>query len=590
MATTMSLPELGENVESALVVKVLVAVGDRIEREQPVIEVETEKASVEVPSTVAGTVSELHVAEGEQVGSGAAVLSVAEDDAEGTPEQPGDGDAAQDETPGPERDDEPWPEAAQAEPGARREPEGAAGGGTRAAEPNGQVEASPSQPETDSEIVVRLPELGENIDGADVVKLLVGVGDRIEEGQGILELETEKATVEVPSSAVGVVQAVHVAEGDRIRSGAELVTVRGRAGAGGTGSSASEAAAPPAERGAEVLDAAPEPPAVTPAPAPAPPAAEPAPVAPLWSGSPVPHKRVPAAPSVRRFAREVGVDIAEISGTGPGGRITSEDVKEHVKAQLVRSPGAPYQAPSLPDFSRWGEVTFEEMTSVRRITAEQMARAWRTVPQVTQHDLADITELEELRALYRERIEARGGKLTLTAVLVKIAAAALRVFPNLNASVDMENHRIVRKGYVHIGVAVDTERGLLVPVIRDADRKSIATIARELDDLAQRARNRKLGPDEMQGASFTISNLGGIGGTGFSPIVNWPEVAILGVSRGRIQPEWKDGDWRPRLMMPLSLSYDHRLVDGADAARFTRWVAEALERPLLVLLEGDRPA
>ena len=313
-------------------------------------------------------------------------------------------------------------------------------------------------------------------------------------------------------------------------------------------------------------------------------------VAPVWSGSPTPRKRVPAAPSVRRFARELGIDITDVSGSGAGGRITSEDVKEHVKAQLVRSSGGAQQAPALPDFSRWGEVSFEEMTSIRRITAEQMARAWRTVPQVTQHDLADITDIEDLRAHYQARIEAKGGKLTLTAILVKVAAAALRVFPNLNASIDMENTRIVRKHYVHIGVAVDTERGLLVPVIRDADRKSIAVIARELDDLAQRARNRKLLPDEMQGATFTISNLGGIGGTAFSPIVNWPEVAILGVSRGRTQPQWRDGQWHPRLMLPLSLSYDHRLVDGADAARFTRWIAEALERPLLLLLESDRPA
>ncbi len=470
MATTMSLPELGENVESALVVKVLVAVGDRIERDQPVIEVETEKASVEVPATVSGTVSEIHAAEGEQISSGAAILSVAEDGAGTSPGSAADAAPSEPSSP-PNRDDEPWPEEAQTEGEAplRAAPEPQASVAAEAA-----VAPAPPAADTasqDREIVVRSSEPGDN-------------------------------------------------------------------------------------------------------------------VAPLWSGSPVPHKRVPAAPSVRRFAREVGIDITEVAGSGHGGRITSADVKEHVKAQLVRSSGGSLQAPPLPDFSRWGEVSFDEMTSVRRITAEQMTRAWHTVPQVTQHDLADISGLEDLRAHYRARIEASGGKLTLTAILVKVAATALRVFPNLNASIDMENKRIVRKHFVHIGVAVDTERGLLVPVIRDADRKSIAVIARELDDLAERARGRKLLPDEMQGGTFTISNLGGIGGTAFSPIVNWPEVAILGVSRGRLQPKWTDGQWQPRLMLPLSLSYDHRLVDGADAARFTRWVAEALESPLLLVLEG----
>ncbi len=588
MSTTMSLPELGENVESALVVKVLVAAGDRIERDQPVIEVETEKASVEVPATVSGTVSELHVAEGEQIRSGEAILTLADDD-----DATDAGSTSQTESggspPDPDRDDEPWPEAAKADaegPPTASEP-AAAGGGESPELQQAEADRPTDEAPAEREIVVRLPELGENVDGADVVKLLVAVGDRVEEGQGILELETEKATVEVPSSASGVVQAVHVSEGDRITSGTELMTVRGR----GSASAAAPAAAATDAATGSGEEMGPRPPAEPIAPSDPPTSRTGGPatreqVAPLWSGSPTPRKRVPAAPSVRRFARELGIDITEVSGTGQGGRITSEDVKEHVKASLVRSSGGAQQAPALPDFSRWGEVSFEEMTSIRRITAEQMARAWHTVPQVTQHDLADITDLEELRAQYRARIEAAGGKLSLTAILVKVAAAALRVFPNLNASVDMENRRIVRKRYIHIGVAVDTERGLLVPVIRDADRKSIAVIARELDDLAERARNRKLGPDEMQGGTFTISNLGGIGGTAFSPIVNWPEVAILGVSRGRLQPEWKDGQWRPRLMVPLSLSYDHRLVDGADAARFTSWIAEALESPLLLVLEG----
>jgi pyruvate dehydrogenase E2 component (dihydrolipoamide acetyltransferase) len=248
--------------------------------------------------------------------------------------------------------------------------------------------------------------------------------------------------------------------------------------------------------------------------------------------------------------------------------------------------GAPVA--QLPDFSRWGQVRRGPMSKIRRLTGEQMTRAWLTAPQVTHDDLADVTDLEALRQRFKGRVEAAGGKLTVTAILVKVAASALKVFPKLNASLDPDAGEIVFKEFVHIGVAVDTEHGLLVPVIRDADRKNITEIAVELDDLAARARARKLKPDEMQGGTFSISNLGGIGGTGFSPIVNWPEVAILGVSRGRVQPEWNDelGSFEPRLMLPLSLSYDHRLVDGAEAARFVRWVAEALEEPLLLALEG----
>jgi pyruvate dehydrogenase E2 component (dihydrolipoamide acetyltransferase) len=291
---------------------------------------------------------------------------------------------------------------------------------------------------------------------------------------------------------------------------------------------------------------------------------------------------------VRRFAREIGIDLTRVSGTGPGGRISIDDVKAAAHKSLTEAgagPGGP--APEkLPDFSAWGAVRREPMTKIRQVTATNMARAWSAVPRVTHHDKADITEVEQLRKEYRERVEKSGGKLTLTAIMVKVVASALKVFPTVNASIDLAAEEIVFKDYVHIGVAVDTERGLLVPVIRDADRKNITEISVELDDLASRARDRKLKPDEMQGASFSISNLGGIGGTGFSPIVNWPEVAILGVSRGTVEPRWIDGEFQPRLMLPLSLSYDHRLVDGADAARFVRWLAEALEEPLLLALEG----
>jgi pyruvate dehydrogenase E2 component (dihydrolipoamide acetyltransferase) len=297
---------------------------------------------------------------------------------------------------------------------------------------------------------------------------------------------------------------------------------------------------------------------------------------------------VPAAPTVRRFAREVGVDITEVRGSGPGGRISIDDVKAFTARRLSQAAAAPIGAasPELPELSAWGEIRREPMSKVRQATARNMARAWVTVPQVTHHDHADITDLEALRKQFRGRVEAAGGKLTVTSILVKVVASALKVFPALNAAVDAARQEIVYRESVHIGVAVDTERGLLVPVIRDADRKNITTISVELDDLARRARDRKLAPDEMQGGGFSISNLGGIGGTAFTPIVNWPEVAILGVARAATLPRWTGEAFEPRLMLPLSLSYDHRLVDGADAARFLRWVAEAVEEPLLLALEG----
>jgi len=295
---------------------------------------------------------------------------------------------------------------------------------------------------------------------------------------------------------------------------------------------------------------------------------------------------VPAAPTVRRFAREVGADITAVEGSGPGGRISIEDVKAHANKLLSQGTGSAVATADLPDLSRFGAIRREAMSKVRRLTAENLTRAWLNAPQVTNHERADITDLEEFREAYKARVEEAGGKLTMTAILVKIVASTLKQHPTLNAAVDMANHEIVFRESINIGVAVDTERGLLVPVIRDADRKNLTEIGIALDDLARRARDKKLSPDDLQGGTFSISNLGGIGGTGFSPIVNWPEVAILGVSRGRIEPQWHEVSFRPRLMLPLSLSYDHRLVDGADAARFLARLKTSLEQPLLLAFEG----
>jgi pyruvate dehydrogenase E2 component (dihydrolipoamide acetyltransferase) len=301
---------------------------------------------------------------------------------------------------------------------------------------------------------------------------------------------------------------------------------------------------------------------------------------------------VPAAPHVRRLARELGVDIHSVPGKGPGGRISEDDVKAFAKALiLTAASGAGATAthvkqPALPDFSKWGKIERVSMRGVRRKTAEHMWEAWSSIPHVTQNDKADITELEQLRSRFGPKAEEAGGKLTVTAIALKVCASALKIFPQFNASIDMEKEEIVYKQFINIGVAVDTDRGLLVPVIRDVDKKNIVELAAELTQLSKKARDKKLAPADMEGGTFTITNLGGIGGTGFSPIVNYPEVAILGLSRSSMEPVWLNGKFEPRMVLPLSLSYDHRLIDGADAARFLRWIAEAFEQPFLLSVQG----
>ncbi len=453
----------------------------------------------------------------------------------------------------------------------------------------------------------KLPNLGENIDSGDVVRVLVRVGDPITKQQPLLELETDKAVIEVPSSVVGTVEEIHVKEGDKAEVGQLILTVGGEQKKQ-TKKEKPESRTPPPQKARKPQDpkaaksAKVEKPAAKkgkkPARTPKTSGAEVVDFAPVPSEAPVltqvpvkkPDQPVPAAPSVRRFARQIGVDIHEIQGSGTRDRISIDDVKDHSRrlhqASERTATGSEPEAVPLPDFTRWGEVERKPISNVRRKTAEHVSHAWRTIPHVTQYDKADITRLEQGRKRHGRKVEAAGGKLTVTAIMVKVVASALKVFPQFNASIDMLNREIIYKQYCHIGVAVDTDRGLLVPVIRDVDRKNIMDLSVELSEIAVRARDAKLTLEEMQGGSFTISNLGGIGGTYFSPIINTPEVAILGVSRGKIEPVDQDGEWKPRLMVPLSLSYDHRLIDGADAARFLRWVAQALEEPFLISLEG----
>jgi pyruvate dehydrogenase E2 component (dihydrolipoamide acetyltransferase) len=450
----------------------------------------------------------------------------------------------------------------------------------------------------------KLPELGENITAGDVVRVLVAAGDVVAKDQAVLELETDKATIEVPSSVAGTVKDVRVKQGERIKVGQVVLTVDDGApgqtskepvGAGAKGAPAPVAAGNGGGRAEAVPDSgrADQPEAQqTEADAGAKSkrgevvdisrGARPAPQAAPGGADEAEGPPPPAAPSVRRLAREFGVEIRLVPGTGPGGRISEGDVQSFVKSAM--SGGNAAAAVPLPDFSKWGEVERKPMSNIRRKTAEHLSHSWTAIPHVTQHDKADITALEALRKQYGPQAEHAGGKMTMTAVALKIVAAALGRFPQFNASVDMARHEIVYKKSIHVGVAVDTPRGLLVPVIRDVDRKGIFELSADLAKASEKARAGKLSLDEMQGGGFTITNLGGIGGTSFTPIVNWPEVAILGISRGSFEAVYNGHDLQPRQMLPLSLSYDHRVIDGADGARFLRWVALAFEEPFVLSL------
>jgi len=420
-------------------------------------------------------------------------------------------------------------------------------------------------------IEFRLPELGENVQKAEVVSLLVTPGQRVEQDQGLIEIETDKAAMELPSPVAGVIKEIHVAPGDAISVGDLLVTLE-------PAEATTEASSPPEER-------APSPP---PAKEPPPEAEPPHPA--REESDTAPAERIPVGPATRRLARELGVDLSRVKGTGPRGRITQDDVKRFVREQvaqpaenvhdLVRVPSLG----TLPDFTRWGEIAREPLRSVRKKTAAHMSLAWSQVPHVTHHDEADVTDLEAIRQVFRHQAETAGGKLTILSFIVKACALALGEFPIFNSTLDLANEEIILKKYINIGIAVETERGLLVPVLKEADKLGIIEIAVALTQLAERARQNKLTLDEMQGGTFTITNLGGIGGTGFTPIVNFPEVAILGVSRTRkvfipAEGHALGNGASVRMMMPLSLSYDHRVIDGAAAARFVRFIVEYLENP-----------
>ncbi|MGE5431934.1 MAG: dihydrolipoyllysine-residue acetyltransferase [Syntrophomonadaceae bacterium] len=586
MAKEFLLPELGENIASADVLQVLIKAGDHVKADQTVLEIETDKATIEVPSTISGVVKQVNIKAGDKAKVGQVIFTVEEEG------------GAQQEKQAPKEEKKTEARTAQAPKAEKKE----------------EVKAQATiEPEEESKggstVEFKLPELGENIGAADVLQVKVSPGDKIKKDQVILEIETDKATIEVPSDIEGEVEEVFVKAGEKASVGQVIFTVKA---AEGSKRAQQQLEMNKRQEESEKGGAHVQPEQVTPTQAPKAeaPASEAGkkPDTEVIAGQPPrktyimedrppidPSKLAPAAPTVRRFAREIGVNINEVAGTGPGGRISITDVKTHAretagKEQRKQAPAGAAVAgiimEPLPDFSKWGKIEKQEMSNIRRKTAEHLSYAWATVPHVTQFDKADITELERLRKMYGSHAEKQGGKLTVTAVLLKVVAAALKAFPQFNSSVDMANSSVIYKKYYHIGVAVDTDRGLLVPVIKDVDKKNIVELAVELNQAAEKARNKKLSLEEMQGGCFTITNLGGIGGTYFSPIVNAPEVAILGVSRGQYEQVYRDGKFEPRMMLPLSLSYDHRIIDGADGARFLRWVVGAIEQPFLMALEG----
>ena len=453
-----------------------------------------------------------------------------------------------------------------------------------------------------------LPDLGEDIEEADVLQIYVAVGDLIAIEQPIVEIETEKATLDLPSSVAGTVTEIHVRVGDTIRPGDPVLSVDAAVGSATNASSNEAATSPPPTT---LTESPPSPPQLTPAeaadsdqvmplsPDPPPPSAEedhPAPILHVSPAAPAPlvegdleSRPVFASPSVRRFAREIGVDIHVVRGSGPGGRIDQADIKRHSRETPVQAPSLGHTALSpgpLPDFSEFGTVERVPMSRLRRTIKRNMAVSWHEVPHVTLFHTADVTELEQVRRDYRDRAEQEGGRLTITAILLKITAAALKAHPHVNSSIDAENDELVLKHYVHLGVAVDTPRGLVVPVIRDVDEKNIIQLSVELTDISERARSGDLGLQDFRGSSFTVTNLGGMGTGHFTPIIHHPNTAILGIGRAERRPVWSEAldNWEPRSILPLSFTFDHRAMDGADGARFMTWIADVIRQPLVLAL------
>lgn len=536
MSLEFKLPEVSEGVTSVDVAEVRVKEGDVIAAGALICEVETDKAVAEITCPHAGKITKLLIKSGDKISVGQPMLLI-ETGASVAPAAP----AAK---PAPVAAVAPVTPAAVAPPAAAPAP---------VAVSSGPVD-------------FRLPEVSEGVTKVDVASVAVKVGDTIASGAVVLEVETDKAVAEITCPHAGTITAVHVKPGTSIPIGELLLTINAT-------SAAAAPATKPAAPAPAVATTSVAAPTATVATSPAAPVAI---ASAVTSGAKNDGPPAPAGPATRRLARKLGVNLKLVKGSAAGGRITIEDVEAFVRERMAQpvvpaaaaAPGfGVVQAAPLPDFSKFGPIEKLPMNKIFRTAASNLHAAWVTIPHVTQHDLADITELESARKRY-VKANPNSPKITMTAIMIKAVVGALKAFPNFNSSVDMASGELILKQYYHIGVAVDTPNGLVVPVIRNCDQKNVLQVAAELTDIAGRARDRKLKTEEMQGASFTITNLGGIGGTAFTPIVNYPEVAILGMSRGINQLVLEDGQVAERLMLPLSLSYDHRAVNGADAARF----------------------
>jgi pyruvate dehydrogenase E2 component (dihydrolipoamide acetyltransferase) len=530
------VPDLG-NFDEVGVIEVLVKPGDTVEVDTPLITLETEKATMDVPSAAAGVVEKVHVQVGGKVSPGSLVVTLK-----------GEADA-----PAPAS-----PAGAVAAPAAPA--------------PISGVAPAPAAAPTPRSVDVVVPDMG-SFDEVGVVEVLVKPGDKVEVDTPLATLETEKATMDVPSTAAGVVEAVHVQKGGKVSAGSRVVTLGGVVSAAAPAVAAGAAAAPAAAAAPPARSSAAPPPA-------APPPRQSAGLPPVNEAG---FGKAHAGPSVRKLARELGVDLGRVKGSGPRGRITHDDVKAWVKAMLS---GAIAAGPALPqvakvDFAKFGAVEIKPLGRIQKISGPRLHAAWVNLPHVTQFDEADITDLEAERAKLKEKAAAAGVKVTPLAFIVRAVVLALQEYPDFNASLDGEN--LVLKKYFHVGFAADTPQGLLVPVIQNADQLDVFGIARALGDLSDRARKGTLKGNEMQGGCFTISSLGGIGGTMFTPIINAPEVAILGVSRTQTRPVWNGKAFVPRHMLPLSLSYDHRVIDGAQGARFAVHLSKLLADPAALL-------
>ncbi|GAA6145967.1 dihydrolipoyllysine-residue acetyltransferase [Thalassolituus maritimus] len=547
--TTLKIPDLGgsSNVE---VIEVLVNPGDSVEQEQALIVLETDKATMEIPAETAGTVSSVLIKVGDKVSQGDEFIELSSDTAS-SDKQAQSGQGADDK-------------------GADEQPE-AQGEVERADETTQPASESAKQGEATS-VTVSIPDLGGSKD-VEVIEVSVRAGEDIDGEQTIITLETDKASMEIPAGVSGTVEEILVKMGDKVSEGEPMVVVKTAADTSPSAGSSSEVSSQSAS---------------TPTAATTPPTAAPTAVsganAQATGNVSSPSKHIHAGPAVRKLAREFGVDLAVVPGSGPKGRVVKEDVQAFVKERVngpVAAGGSGIPAVPEVDFSQFGPVTTESLNNIKRATARAMTTAWLNVPQVTQFDQADITDLEAFRKAQNAQGEVR---FSIVPFVLKAIAKLLHDFPTFNASLSPDGESLIMKGYVHIGVAVDTPKGLLVPVIHDVDKKSVTEITQELGNKAALAREGKLSLKDMQGGCFSLSSLGGIGGTAFTPIVNPPEVAILGLSRSEMKPVWNGTEFIPRLMLPLSLSYDHRVIDGAEAARFSQRLVSYLEDMRQILM------